>query len=250
MPAEHIQRQIDIDISNVPFFYGESEKDTVTIQVYISRIEQGRTALEWSDANAFVYFKNSLRGKSCNWLNSLINDRDDLDKTWSNFKPLLRKQFGDSANEYVFAQTIGNIHISQFNGDLINYYDEITKAISLHSDKYKNKVYAPADGHGLTLAQLMVVQKAYQDGNKEFHNDLQKEFFIRGLTTKQFDKVKNKRHLNTARDVLDFLCDEETLETKIKANASTSHTAPVVDDDNLAAAGFSNNRSGQRQRRV
>ena len=228
MPADHIRLRIDEDISDVPLFYGQSEKDTVTIQVYISRIEQGVTHLEWTPENAFIYFKNSLRGKAANWLNSLAYDRDDLAKTWENYKPLLRKQFGDSANEFVFAQTIGSINISQFNGDLINYYDKITKSIILHADKYKTEVYTPVANPALTEAQLVIARSAFQDCNKRIHNDLQKEFFIRGLTQKQFDKVKNKRHLNTARDVLDFLCDEETLEIKVKANGSTSGSAPIT----------------------
>ena len=53
MPAEHIQHRIDEDISDVPYFYGQSEKDTVTIQVYISRIEQGVTHLGWTPENLF-----------------------------------------------------------------------------------------------------------------------------------------------------------------------------------------------------
>ena len=136
--AERIQQRINDHIADLPFFFAQKAKDTVSLQTYISRIEQGIEALEWTQENAFTYFKNSLRGDAAQWLVSTLSDFPDIDKTWTVYKPLFREAFGDTTDEIVFAQEIGTLTIGQFDNNLIQYYAAITKAIDLHGDKYQS----------------------------------------------------------------------------------------------------------------
>ena len=216
--AERIQQRINDHIADLPFFFAEKNKDTVSLQTYISRIEQGIEALEWTQENAFTYFKNSLRGDAAQWLIGTLSDLPDLAKTWEVYKPLFREAFGDTTDEIVFAQEIGTLTIGQFDNNLIKYYAAITKAIDLHGDKYRAEVYPIPANLALTAAQTLFVQKAFHDGAHKVHVDLKKEFFIRGLTTKQINMIKLKPNLTTPRDVFNYLRREEDLELKLKTN--------------------------------
>ena len=171
-----------------------------------------------------------MRGDAAQWLVSTLSDFPDIDKTWTVYKPLFREAFGDTTDEIVFAQEIGTLTIGQFDNNLFKYYAAITKAIDLHGDKYRAIVYPIPANMALTGAQEALVQKAFQDGAARVHVDLKKEFFIRGLTTKQISLIKLKPNLITPRDVFNFLRREEDLETKLKTNGQ--HT----------------NGNGQRQR--
>ena len=51
-----IQQRIFDTIADVPIFYGQPAKDTVTLNFFVSRINQGVTALNWTQADAYTYF--------------------------------------------------------------------------------------------------------------------------------------------------------------------------------------------------
>ena len=53
-----IQQHINDNIADLPIFYGQPAKDTVTLKFFVSRIDQGVTALNWMQTDAYNYFKN------------------------------------------------------------------------------------------------------------------------------------------------------------------------------------------------
>ena len=65
-----IQQRINDNIADVPIFYGQPTKDTVTLKFFVSRIDQGVSALNWTQANAYTYFKNALKANAACWLDS------------------------------------------------------------------------------------------------------------------------------------------------------------------------------------
>ena len=62
-----IQHRINDNIADVPIFYGQSAKDTVTLNFFLSCIDQGVTALNWTQADAYTYFKNALKSTAACW---------------------------------------------------------------------------------------------------------------------------------------------------------------------------------------
>ena len=77
-PQNHIQQCINDNIAHLPIFYGQPEKDTVTL-IFVSRIDQGVTALNWTQVDAFNYFKNALKSTAACWLDSWSTfNRDKL----------------------------------------------------------------------------------------------------------------------------------------------------------------------------
>ena len=73
MAAERIQQRINDNIADIPVFYGQPEKDTITLKYYVSRIDQGVSALAWTQANAFVAFKNYVKGPAADWLDGFLS---------------------------------------------------------------------------------------------------------------------------------------------------------------------------------
>ena len=93
MAADIIQQRINDNIADVPVFYGQPEKDTITLKYYVWRIYQGVTALKWTQANTFVAFKNSVKGPAGDWLNSFLALNRAMAQEWNVVKPYFHKAF-------------------------------------------------------------------------------------------------------------------------------------------------------------
>ncbi len=212
---DRMQQRINDNIADLPFFYGETDKDTVSLKHYISRVDQGVATLTWTQAQAFVYFKNSLKGAASDWLDGQISDNRNRALQWDLFKPAFRTAFGDTADEIVFASEIGNIKLTQFDGNLFKYYAAITRMINLHQEPLlaANLRQLP-DNHGLNAANLLLLREIHKDAVFMCHDLMKKEFFISGLSKAQQDRIANKPHLVTASDIMMHLKRNADLDRK------------------------------------
>ena len=229
---DHIRDKVNSDIADIPLFYGQPAKDTITVAVFINRIDQGMTNLTWTTAQAFVYFQNSLRGQALDWLSGILSDTPDMPKDWVAIKPSFRQQYGDKTDDYVFASNMGKLRLESFDNSLVSYYAAIAKQLDLNMEKYLAANIAVADELGMNAAQTLFARKCFKDGARAVHTDLKKQFFLAGLPTKLFDRVKNKRNLTTAREIMDHLQLAESIDNaKKSAIPADAGLAPIDDEE-------------------
>ena len=67
-PINRIQQRINDNIADVPIFYGQPAKDTVTLKFFVSRIDQGVSALNWTQGELSLILAKHF---SCWWLSFL-----------------------------------------------------------------------------------------------------------------------------------------------------------------------------------
>ena len=77
----HLQQLQDKDTSTIPLFYG-NQKDTVTLQCFINRIDTGIRTLNWTQHIAFTYFQNATRSTAAAWLESFLTDNTETPHEW------------------------------------------------------------------------------------------------------------------------------------------------------------------------
>ena len=116
-------------------------------------MDQGVTALNWTQANAYVAFKNSLKGAAADWLLLFTSISRNTAQEWNVFKPHFRKAFGDKTDPMVFANTMFNIKLENGTSNIYNYVSKITQIMDLHIEKYLASVIAFPNGHTYTPAQ-------------------------------------------------------------------------------------------------
>ena len=117
-PQNCIQQWINDNIADLPIFYGQPAKDTVTLKFFVSRIDQGITALNWTQSDAYTYFKNALKSTAACWLDSWSTFNRDKLLEWEVVKPDFRKVFGNKIDPMVFASTMFNTKLANFNESL------------------------------------------------------------------------------------------------------------------------------------
>ena len=178
----HLQQLQDKDTSTIPLFYG-NQKDTVTLQCFINRIDTGVRTLNWTQNIAFTYFQNATRSTAAAWLESFLVDNPDQPQQWQIVKPHFRKAFGDSTDPIVFAQEVFHIRPHQFNNSLFEYYNAISRAVKLHEEEFTPPPLPPLpENHQLTEEEVAFVttthENAYKLAIQTVHAKLRKEFFL------------------------------------------------------------------------
>lgn len=229
-PPSHIQITIDKEIASIPIFYG-NYKDTETLSSYIARIDQGISALHWSEETAFTFFSNSVKGRARAWLDCYLTDNPLLPRRWIDFKPFFRKAFGDVSDPIVLAQELCNIKLEQHGNCLYTYYAEITKAVNLHQEKFITPPPQPAIPADLVMDEDQIeyvgtiYRQTHSDAVRAIHTTLRREFFLNGLPKKLLDLVAHKTHLQTVNDMIEYLHQQEMVERKKNGNGSqpTAH---------------------------
>ena len=248
VPINRIQQRINDNIADVPIFYGQPAKDTVTLKFFVSRIDQGVTALNWTQADAYNYFKNALKSTAACWLDSWVTFNRNEVLEWNNVKPYFRKAFGDKIDPMVFASTMFGIKLANFNESLYDYTNAITKVLTLHTEKFLTTHPPLIANHGLTAAQQLQRTADLNTHGYAIHDDFQKEFFLWGLSKQQQTDVANKGGLDTTQQILEFLHTKQQTDAKHASTpASVPTPAPAGGISTLPVDDISANRaSGQR----
>ena len=176
----------------------------MTLTFFVSRINQGVTALNWTQADAYTYFKNVLKSTAACWLDSWVTFNRNKVLEWDNVKPHFRKAFGDKIDPMVFASTMFSIKLANYNDSLYDYTNAITKILTLHTVRILATHPPLIANHGLTTVQLLQHTKDLITHGHAIHNNFQKEFFLWGLLKQQQTDVANKGGLENTQQILKF----------------------------------------------
>jgi hypothetical protein len=89
--------------ADIPVFYGDKTKDSVTAKFMYDRIIIAQATYRWSDAATAGNFKLAPRGKAINWLN-YIKDSERVNVTlWSTIEPHFKTNYD------IQVQTVDNV---------------------------------------------------------------------------------------------------------------------------------------------
>ena len=243
----HLQQQQDKDTSTIPLFYG-NQKDTVTLQCFINRIDTGIRTLNWTQNIAFTYFQNAARSTAAAWLESFLIDNPNTAREWQTVKPHFRKAFGDTTDPIIFAQEVFHIRPQQFNNSLFEYYNAISRAVKLHEEEFTPPPLPPLpEDHQLTNEEVAFVttthENAYKLAVQTVHAKLRKEFFLNGLSKTQLDLVVDKPHINTVHEMITAIHQHESVQKKKNGNVQPTVLSSVQQHESeareeVAAAAF------------
>ena len=85
---------IQFDQKKAPAFFGDVNKDSLSIQEWIVRIDHMRTSLGWTAAQTYHNAKNALFGAAAAIITSRCAVQEDHEETWAWLQKILKKQFG------------------------------------------------------------------------------------------------------------------------------------------------------------
>jgi len=81
------------NVKTMPTFYGEKEKDTITVEGFIHHIEQAAQILKWDDAEKIVQLSMATQGAAKTWA-IYLPQSDDFQNTWAYWKDQMVFNYG------------------------------------------------------------------------------------------------------------------------------------------------------------
>ena len=98
---------IQIDQKKVPVFYGEKDKDSLTVLNWCRRIDGLKTAFAWSDAATFCNATAALFGNAARIVTSWkVLDPVDYRETWTYLRKAMLNHWGDVKDSRSFIDAL------------------------------------------------------------------------------------------------------------------------------------------------
>ena len=182
-----IVNQLETIFSNpkadIPIFYGEKTRDSITAKFMYDRIIIARTTYRWSDAATAGNFKLALRGKAIDWLN-YINDTERVDITlWSTIEPHFKSHYD------IQVQTVDNV----WDFSKLKHEERDDPAdLKLEVSKLINNVSSTAPDFAIEIKNAFTLEEVKtitQNATQNLKTHLMKTLFINKLAPSYKDFV-------------------------------------------------------------
>jgi len=92
---------LKVEQTKLPEFWGQKEKDSITANAFIQRVDNMMAANNWSDHVTFRNFALVLRGSADIWLKSqeILEDITGDRRLWTNVRPLFKAEFAIESDD-------------------------------------------------------------------------------------------------------------------------------------------------------
>ena len=199
--ADQMVNQLQTIFSNpkadIPVFYGEKNRDSVTAKFMYDRIIIAQTTYRWSDAATAGNFKLALRGKAIDWLN-YIRDTEQVDITlWSKIEPHFKSHYD------IQVQTVDNV----WDFSKLKHEERDDPAdLKLEVSKLINNVSSTAPDFRIEIKDEFTfdeVEQITRNATQNLKIHLMKTLFINKLapTYKDYVLSQEPSSLNEATDL-------------------------------------------------
>jgi hypothetical protein len=247
MAEQPNQRRWNDSVSELPAFHG-NEKDTISAESIVHRVEAAANALTWDDEATYNNFSLAMRSNAEEWLNLQANIRGpEFRRSWAYIKPLFRAAFGSKMDEskvFLALREIGQ-KPSECIRDFAIRFNKGWRTIK---DLMKPKaINVPANEADRTVA---VCQGLYAQGFSNAQMEFQRIMFVSTMEMPLLTRVVQK-DIPTFVDVMDVATKIESL---TKASGSTASIHKITEPDETSDAefvnqiqhGYHNNRGNYR----
>ena len=189
MAEQPNQRRWNDSVSDLPIFHG-NDKDTITAESIVARVEAAANTLTWDDEQTYNNFSLAMRSNAEKWLTLQSDIRGaDFRKSWQYIKPLFREAFGSKMDEskvFLTLKDLGQKHSELVRDFAIRFNDQYRSIKELMRPRPINVPAAEAD------RTVAVCQGLYAQGYADAQMEFQRILFISSLEMPLLTKVVQK----------------------------------------------------------
>jgi hypothetical protein len=247
MAEQPNQRRWNDSVSELPAFYG-NEKDTISAESIVHRVEAAANALTWDDEATYNNFSLAMRANAEEWLTLQADVRGpEFRRSWAYIKPLFRAAFGSKMDEskvFLALREIGQ-KPSECIRDFAIRFNKGWRTIK---DLMKPKaINVPANEADRTVA---VCQGLYAQGFADAQMEFQRIMFVSTMEMPLLTRVVQK-DIPTFVDAMEVATKIENL-TKSTGITASIHKIQETDETsdaefvNQIQHGYHNNRGNYR----
>jgi len=232
-----------VDLSRIPLWSANKEKDSFTAEQWIERIQKARVAGNWTEPATMSYVFNAMRGDALTWYDALPTLGYNNEE-WNSFKEAFLRTYGTTRTVRTAALNLSDIRQAA-NEPAAKYIARVIKIITdlkamapehipEPAQPWTAAVSAVADFVALTAAQKSEQQqRLLQHGSRDAYNRLGMQLFIAGLKPLLRTELM-KSNPDNMREAFDAVLDAERIIAEPnKSGHQRAVVAPVNDEGDL-----------------
>jgi len=106
---------VKVQQTKLPEFWGQKDKDSITANEFVKRVDKMMSANNWSDNIAFDNFGLALRGSANTWLDSqvtlkkIVGDRE----CWTISRPFFKEEFATESDAKLILDGLAHMAMHQ-----------------------------------------------------------------------------------------------------------------------------------------
>jgi hypothetical protein len=158
---------IRVEQNKIPEFFGSKTKDTISAVDFIRRLEDLAKTNQWTDAQTYYHFANSLRNPAREWLSSVVNwDDDEHDQPlWSDFKEIFKQEYAVQTNERLMLEGLSILAMKP-NETTNELLTRLTRTIKVIKESFENYGAITPDplndiNHGISNQTFRTFKRQY-----------------------------------------------------------------------------------------
>jgi hypothetical protein len=242
VPGANGNMDLKIQRTKLPEFWGQKEKDLISANEFIKRLDKMMSANNWSDKVAFDNFGLALKGEANTWLDSqvilkkIMGDREH----WTIIRPFFKEEFATESDDKLILDGLAHMAMRPTE-NVRRFFGCLNKVNMVILDAYQSYTLTPADPVAdnagnvtMTLADFQAYKKALTENVVEFY--ILNQF--RAALLPDLRRVINLQPMHTLD--LDMAMRLATIELRSKDEAKTgSRINPVQqpeEDDDVVEA--------------
>jgi hypothetical protein len=221
--------------TDLPLFYGRKDKDVITAQQLMERLNRASVIAGWNDQRKCSEFYLILRDRAIHWWNSLDNEEvpNITNDNWAELQAAFLRAY---APKYTAKSTCNIfVDLQQKTGESVqDYYlrvdDGFRRMCETKPFTIEEQVVAPLLPQGDIGAAGLTVQQAliYKlEGVRQQEKFLLHQLFVAGLKEDIRTKIMEARHLNV-RATVDAARE---LESILADRRSKGHVSAINQDE-------------------
>jgi hypothetical protein len=161
---------LKVQQTKLPEFWGQKDKDSISANEFVKRVDKMMSANNWSDKVAFDNFALALRGSANTWLDSQITLKKIIGdcKHWTIIRPFFKDEFVTDSDDKLILD--GLAHMTMHSSENIqDFFGHLNKVNSIILNTYKSYTIMPPelapDANGNVSLAAMPAHYAARDEN-------------------------------------------------------------------------------------
>ncbi len=134
---------VKVQQTKLPEFWGQKDKDSITANKFVKRVDKMISANNWSDKIAFDNFGLALKGSANTWLDSqvLLKKISGERKRWTIIRPFFKEEFATESDDKLILG--GLAHMAMHPTENVrDFFGRLNKVNTVILDAYQGYTQA------------------------------------------------------------------------------------------------------------
>jgi hypothetical protein len=137
---------LKVEQTKLPEFWGQKEKDSITPNAFIQRVDNMMAANGWTDHITFRNFALVLRGSADAWLKSqqTLEDIKGDRRTWTIVRPLFKAEFAIDSDDKLILDGLAHLAMKP-SENVRDYFSRLDETNNIIMDAYDSYTILPLE---------------------------------------------------------------------------------------------------------